>query len=64
EEWALLRDDCPAGGLKVTGYDSDAEIYCAITGGEVDMQAGSCQSAEGARCELEAFFAGRCPASR
>ncbi|MBK5938909.1 DUF333 domain-containing protein [Halochromatium roseum] len=64
EEWALLRGDCPAGGIKVTGYDSDAEIYCAITGGEVDMQTGSCQSAEGVRCGLEAFFAGRCPASR
>jgi putative hemolysin len=33
EEWALLRGDCPAGGLKVIGYVTDAARYCAITGG-------------------------------
>lgn len=36
EEWALMRGECPAGGLKITGYDNDAEIYCAITGGKVE----------------------------
>jgi len=24
EEWALLRGDCPAGGLKITGYENEA----------------------------------------
>ncbi|MEA3638817.1 MAG: DUF333 domain-containing protein [Lamprobacter sp.] len=50
------------GGLKITGYESDAEIDCAITGGEVDRQAGSCQSAEGTRCGLDENLAGSCPA--
>ena len=33
EEWALLRGDCPVGGVKVTGYATPAARYCAITGG-------------------------------
>jgi putative hemolysin len=61
EEWALLRGQCPEGGLKITGYDDEAQIYCAITGGEVDMQAGVCQRADGRRCPLQANFSGRCP---
>jgi putative hemolysin len=63
EEWALLHGDCPAGGIKITGYDNDAQIYCALTGGEVDMRAGTCQRADGARCGLDENFAGRCPGS-
>ncbi|MFZ5364985.1 MAG: DUF333 domain-containing protein [Patescibacteria group bacterium] len=35
EEWALLRGQCPMGGLKITGYENDAQVYCAITGGQV-----------------------------
>ena len=31
EEWALMRGECPAGGLKVTGYGPQGR-YCAITG--------------------------------
>ncbi|NEX16555.1 MAG: hypothetical protein C1943_08000 [Halochromatium sp.] len=61
EEWALLRGNCPKGGLKITGYDNEAQIYCAITGGEVDMQAGICLRADGKRCDLDANFAGSCP---
>ena len=33
EEWALMRGDCPVGGLKVTGYLTPAAQYCVITGG-------------------------------
>lgn len=33
EEWAMLRGDCPVGGLHITGYATDAAVYCAITGG-------------------------------
>jgi len=37
EEWALFRGDCQKGGRKVTGYETDAQVYCAITGGIVRM---------------------------
>ena len=30
EEWALMHGDCPVGGLKITGYENEAEVYCAI----------------------------------
>ena len=33
EEWALMRGECPSGGVKVTGYVTPAAHYCAITGG-------------------------------
>ena len=61
EEWALFRGDCPEGGIKITGYDNDAQIFCAITGGEVDMQTSTCLRADGKRCGLDEHFAGRCP---
>ncbi|MBK5969936.1 MULTISPECIES: putative hemolysin [Thiorhodovibrio] len=61
EEWALLRGECPAGGLKITGYDNEAEIYCAITGGEVDMAAKTCKTHQGILCDLTAYFSGLCP---
>jgi len=35
EEWALLRGDCPVGGRKTTGYDTEAQRYCAWLGGQV-----------------------------
>ena len=34
EEWAMLRGACPMGGVRVTGYSSEAACYCAVTGGE------------------------------
>ena len=34
EEWALFRDSCPVGGIKVTGYSSWEEKFCAIRGGK------------------------------
>lgn len=34
EEWALLRGECPVGGVKITGYDNEDQSYCAITGGQ------------------------------
>ncbi len=35
EEWALLRGECPVGGRKTTGYDTEAQRYCAWLGGKV-----------------------------
>lgn len=35
EQWALYYDECPIGGVQITGYETESEKYCAITGGEV-----------------------------
>ena len=46
EEWALFRGDCKMGGRKITGFDNEAEVYCAINGGDVVM------NVKPVRCDL------------
>jgi putative hemolysin len=64
EEWALMRGQCPVGGLKITGYDNDAEIYCAITGGTVEgvgTATPMCKRIDGTLCNAQANLDGECP---
>ncbi len=64
EEWALFRGDCPVGGRKITGYDNEAEIFCAITGGQVEgvgTETPLCQKADGTTCAVQANFDDECP---
>ena len=64
EEWALMRGQCPVGGLKITGYDNDAEIYCAITGGQVEgvgTETPMCKRIDGTLCNAQANLDGECP---
>jgi putative hemolysin len=64
EEWALLRGNCPEGGLKITGYENDAQIYCAITGGQVEGVGAAtpmCKRIDGTLCNAQANFDGDCP---
>jgi putative hemolysin len=63
EEWSLLRGECPVGGVKITGYDNESEIYCAITGGEVNMATKTCKTHQGILCDVAAYFSGLCPES-
>jgi hypothetical protein len=68
EEWALLRGECPVGGLKVTGYATDAARYCAITGGAYAMtgnsgaadETGACTLPDGTVCDAAEHYAGGC----
>lgn len=64
EEWALFRGQCPLGGLKITGYENEAEIYCAITGGQVEgvgQEIPMCKRFDGTYCTAQANFDGDCP---
>lgn len=64
EEWALLRGECPMGGRKITGYDNEAEIFCAITGGQVEgvgTDTPMCKRVDGTYCNAQANFDGDCP---
>jgi len=71
EEWALLRGNCPAGGVKVTGYNTEAARYCAITGGTYTatgttpdgMEAGDCTLPSGEVCYAWHYYNGYCGAS-
>jgi putative hemolysin len=72
EEWAMLRGNCPVGGIKVTGYVTPASRYCAVTGGEYTITAnsnreneqGSCSFKNGIKCDVWKYYDGRCSANR
>jgi putative hemolysin len=64
EEWALMRGQCPEGGVKITGYENEAQIYCAITGGEVKIEENEialCKRTDGTWCNAQSNFDGDCP---
>lgn len=68
EEWALFRGECPVGGRKVTGYITEAARFCAITGGEYTITAGSntnneqgtCTFPNGKTCDALDYYNGVC----
>lgn len=68
EEWALMRGECPVGGVKVTGYVTPAARYCAITGGKYTItgrsgqadEQGACTLVNGAQCDAWAYYDGTC----
>ena len=68
EEWAMLRGHCPVGGLRVTGYVTDAARYCAITGGRYAVtgrsgavnEQGVCSLPGGKACNADAYYSGTC----
>jgi putative hemolysin len=68
EEWAMLRGQCPVGGLRVTGYVTAAARYCAITGGRYAVtgrsgavnEQGVCSLPGGKACDANAYYSGAC----
>lgn len=61
EEWALMRGQCPKGGVKITGYDNDAQAYCAWIGGEtVAEENASCTLPGGKSCPVSDLWKGEC----
>jgi putative hemolysin len=72
EEWALMRGECPVGGVKVTGYVTPAARYCAITGGvyavtgesNSDSEQGTCTFSNGAVCDAWDVYNGLCIADQ
>jgi hypothetical protein len=68
EEWAMLRGDCPVGGIRITGHETPAAQYCVITGGAYaitgnnnrDNKQGTCTFKNGKKCEVWDYFKGEC----
>ena len=61
EEWALLRGDCPVGGIKTTGYDTIDQKFCAWSGGSTLAVANSvCIFKDGKKCSTLDFYNGKC----
>lgn len=68
EEWAMMRGDCPVGGVKITGFVTPASVYCAITGGDYtvtgnsnsDQEEGTCTFKNGKSCDVWKYYQGEC----
>jgi hypothetical protein len=61
EEWALMRGDCPVGGVKTTGFDTEAQKFCAWSGGSTFAQPNAvCTFKDGSKCSNDAFYSGIC----
>ncbi len=70
EEWALFRGECPLGGVDISGYATDAAVFCVISGGEYAVtgnngaadERGTCTLKNGTTCNVWEFYAGTCNA--
>ncbi|MEI7619945.1 MAG: DUF333 domain-containing protein [Candidatus Falkowbacteria bacterium] len=71
EEWAMMRGDCPVGGLKITGYITPAATFCVISGGKyiitkqspevnAENEEGTCTFNGGQVCDASKFYDGSC----
>lgn len=69
EEWALMRGECPADGVRVTGLVTPEARYCAITGGlytadrkgNAQREESRCTLPDGRSCNARAYYDGKCP---
>ncbi len=54
---SLARGWCKVGGVKVTGYDTPAQIFCAIQGGQVlAISNAKCTLPNGKSYQAESYF--------
>lgn len=67
ESLSLLNNECPKGGLKITGYITEASSYCAILGGKYeitgntnDIEDGTCTFFGGKLCNVWDLYNGKC----
>lgn len=61
EEWAMLREECPIGGVKTTGYDTVDQKFCAWSGGRTfAVENSQCTFANGKVCPTIDFYNGTC----
>lgn len=67
EEWALMRLECPAGGVDLTPYATPAARYCVAVGGvlsllpgQTDERQGDCHLPESKTCPVAKLYDGGC----
>lgn len=61
EEWAMMRSECPVGGVKTTGYDTIDQKFCAWSGGKtLAVQNSQCEFPSGKVCSTIDFYNGTC----
>ena len=65
EEWALMREECPMGGVKTTGFDNEEQRYCAWLGGQtIAAEQANCTLKDGQTCPVGQLFSGQCPMAK
>ena len=65
EEWALLRGECPIGGVSTTGFDTIEQKYCVWLGGKtLAVPKAVCTFKNGSTCSTETFYKGSCSPKR
>ena len=61
EEWALFRKECPIGGVKITGYDTIDQKYCAWIGGKtLAVKDSICELPNQDKCSTIDLYNGKC----
>jgi len=61
EEWAMMRGECPVGGVKTTGFDTVAQSFCAWSGGKTfAVENAVCTFDDGSTCLADDFHNGTC----
>lgn len=59
ELWSLFRNQCPVGGVSITNYQTEAEIFCLVNGGKLELEQELC-IVEGNSCSLSDYDEGLC----
>lgn len=61
EQWAMLRGDCPVGGIDASVFNTEAQKFCVLCGGKIaDGNDGACSFKDGSICWNENFYNGTC----
>jgi len=60
EVYALIAGECKKGGVPITGFSKQEQIYCAILGGQNSDVQDICSFKDGTHCELRELFNGTC----
>ena len=61
EEWAMMRGECPTGGVRTTGFDTIEQKYCAWSGGTTLAEPNAtCTFTNGKTCSVDAYYTGTC----
>jgi putative hemolysin len=62
EQWALFHHQCPIRGVKITGFDTLPQQYCAWLGGKtLAVPLAHCTLPNGKVCNDNALYHGMCP---
>ena len=60
EIYSLLAGDCKKGGVPITGFNKQEQIYCAVLGGQNSDKRDLCSFKDGTLCEARELFYGKC----